>query len=453
MTSFPTRIGRALALISVTAAVLLLPSGAGAAPLTIGIQSDNMLLDDAATRSAELDRLKAAGTKIIRVTLGWHRVAVGPCAAQTLTQLQDPTNACYDWTLYDDLVLQSTRRGIPLIFSVHQIPPYVLNSSNPYFMGSTERAFNTRVVPHWAAFAKAAARRYNSSSVYGNVRRWTVGNEPNSAFFWQPMNANAPKRYARLFRAVAPAIFASNSRAQVAAGPTGPRSTMKPVRWLRIALPAMQRNGSGRFLSAWSHNTYPKGTLSPRTLKTNPPSIDVTNMKDLYKELDAFRATRKKPVWVLEYAYQTNPPDRLFGVGWTNQATYLAEGFDMHNDGRTKIVIWYVSRDPANLVDWQSGLWDKFGRRKPSLAMYMRPVARSAARVRRGERVNVFGMSLARPGRQTLQYSYNGRNWRAVPGQRRSGATVRASIRMTRQLKVRTVDPAGRGPARLIRVG
>ena len=32
-----------------------------------------------------------------------------------------------------------------------------------------------------------------------------------------------------------------------------------------------------------------------------------------------------KRIWITEYGYQTNPPDRLFGVCWRNQARYLTQ--------------------------------------------------------------------------------------------------------------------------------
>lgn len=433
--------------------IAILPASASAAPLTVGVQSDNMLLGDPATREAELDRIAGTGATVVRVTLGWRFVAsnAGACKTASLAELYSQYSACYNWGMYDHLVSEARKRRLLIVFSVFQVPDWVLGKGWA-FVGGPERTFRRVVVPKWAAFAQAAATRYNARSPYGHVRRWTVGNEPNSAYFWQPMNRNAPKRYATLFRAVAPAIRAGNRRAIIAAGPTGPRSTMKPTRWLSIALPAMQRNGSGRWLSAWAHNSYPRGARSPRVLKTNAPSIDVTNMQTLYSMLDRYRATRKKKVWVLEFAYQTNPPDRIFGVSWRNQATYLAEGFDMHNDGRTQMVVWYVLRDPGDPVDWQSGLWDVRGRSKPALAMFQRPVAMNTTRIRRGQTVQLFGMSLLRPGRQTLKYSYTGRRWKTVPRQKRSGATVRATFRPKRSVRVRVVDPRGAGPYRVVRV-
>ena len=32
-----------------------------------------------------------------------------------------------------------------------------------------------------------------------------------------------------------------------------------------------------------------------------------------------------KPLWLTEYGYQTNPPDRLLGVSYALQAKYIGE--------------------------------------------------------------------------------------------------------------------------------
>ena len=34
-----------------------------------------------------------------------------------------------------------------------------------------------------------------------------------------------------------------------------------------------------------------------------------------------------KRIWITEYGYQTNPPDRIFGVSWANQARYLKQAY------------------------------------------------------------------------------------------------------------------------------
>ncbi len=34
-----------------------------------------------------------------------------------------------------------------------------------------------------------------------------------------------------------------------------------------------------------------------------------------------------KRIWITEYGYQTNPPDRVFGVSWANQAKYLTQAY------------------------------------------------------------------------------------------------------------------------------
>ena len=40
---------------------------------------------------------------------------------------------------------------------------------------------------------------------------------------------------------------------------------------------------------------------------------------------DVTRYFGAKPLWLTEYGYQTNPPDRLLGVSYALQAKYLGE--------------------------------------------------------------------------------------------------------------------------------
>ena len=44
-----------------------------------------------------------------------------------------------------------------------------------------------------------------------------------------------------------------------------------------------------------------------------------------------------KRIWITEYGYQTNPPDRIFGVSFVNQARYLTQAYGIakKNPGST----------------------------------------------------------------------------------------------------------------------
>ena len=72
-------------------------------------------------------------------------------------------------------------------------------------------------------------------------------------------------------------------------------------------------------------------------------------------------------IWVTEYGYQTNPPDRLFGVSWAAQDTYLRQAWaKLKKNPRVDMFIWFLLRDESRLDGWQSGLYTASGARKPA---------------------------------------------------------------------------------------
>jgi hypothetical protein len=82
------------------------------------------------------------------------------------------------------------------------------------------------------------------------------------------------------------------------------------------------------------------------------------------------------PVWVTEYGYQTNPPDRLFGVTWGQQARYLTQAVAIaRRDPRIDVLLWFLLEDERDPARWQSGLITASGVHKPSFAAFQRATA------------------------------------------------------------------------------
>jgi hypothetical protein len=76
---------------------------------------------------------------------------------------------------------------------------------------------------------------------------------------------------------------------------------------------------------------------------------------------------RKTRLWITEYGYQTNPPDRLFGVSYRNQARYMQQAIAMaKKTRRIDMFVWFLIRDEPRLSGWQSGVITRRGARKPS---------------------------------------------------------------------------------------
>jgi hypothetical protein len=100
-------------------------------------------------------------------------------------------------------------------------------------------------------------------------------------------------------------------------------------------------------------------------------------------------------IWLTEYAYQTNPPDRLLGVSPALQARYVGEGaYVAYRSARIDMLIHFLVRDEPNLARFQSGLLTLAGKPKPAYAAYQLPLAQIA---RSGSRTALWGQ-LRAPG-------------------------------------------------------
>jgi hypothetical protein len=76
-------------------------------------------------------------------------------------------------------------------------------------------------------------------------------------------------------------------------------------------------------------------------------------------------------LWVTEYGYQTNPPDRIFGVTNRLQALYLQEAYAIvKSHPKIDMFLWFLLQDEPLLGGWQSGLLTQSGQKKPAFPAF-----------------------------------------------------------------------------------
>jgi hypothetical protein len=476
-----------------TAVPLMAPASASA--ILVGAESNGELVNSNVTPAAQaqaLTKMQKQGVQVVRVNWGWNEVAVGNCATQSLAQLEDPSNACYDWTRLDSLISQANARRIQVLISITRVPAWVSGNGDPLWMGASMAQFN-RIKGHYAAFHKAAATRYKVGSPFGTIRYWTIHNEPNSPRLWKPVPNG--QRYAALFAAASKAVHAGNPKAVVAAGPTNPTGNAIPAReapprgvpgirpavfimqfqkWIPKYLPGKQLRAN---LNAWAHNPYPSTTSQPTVVAPGSPStaIGMATIGRLFSTLDRSRSTRGLKVFATEFGWETSG---RFRTTPARQSQFLAESFDWLDSRRRVLIgIQYGLTDPTDPVDWQSGTFYANGRAKPAYAMYQRmisvPKAGLSGRVRRNTTVSIWGRGNVNPATGALAYRILGRKCSArvvrvtdyclVPRQvKRSDRSIRATLRLrvrgTYQFATYSKgNPAlgikdGYGPARTVRV-
>jgi Glycosyl hydrolase catalytic core len=353
------------------AALVCVPTAGAARGMLVGLLDEAALYDDP---QSVFPLLQQARTQVLRVNLYWGgRVGVAASRPASATNPDDPA---YDWELYDRTVNYAAQHRIRVLFSIFGTPRWANR-------GAGLNAPPTRI-SDLQNFAYAAARRYSGSWKASDgrtlpaVRHWLAWNEPNYPIGLKLQYRRVGGRwviqsafdYAKICTAIYNGVHRTLLRdTKVACGATGPRGnnqptssrpTVSPLAFMR----ALKSAGLRKFDAYAHHPYYGRRTEGPTT---RPASTAVTlaNINLLTAELS--RLWGPKRVWITEYGYQTNPPDRALGVSYKQQAAYMKQAFALaRKNPRIDMMLWFLLRDEPSLGGWQSGLMTRTGRKKPA---------------------------------------------------------------------------------------
>lgn len=333
--------------------------------------------------------LHTLGTQVVRVNLYWGgRFGV---ARRPPTNPADPADPAYEWEPYDRTVRYAHAYGMRVLFSIYGTPPWENGGRGLHFPPSSPARLE--------AFAAAAAERYNGAYLGAEglplpaVRHWLAWNEPNNPIFLSPQYRReggrwviqSARAYARICTAVWRGVHAgARAGEQVACGATAPRGnnnprssrpSVSPLAFLR----ALKTAGLARF-DVYAHHAYARAE-APSAKPPGRTAVTLGNVGTLLAELT--RLYGPKRLWITEYGYQTNPPDRAQGVSAALQASYVTEAYGIaRKNPRIDMLVWFLFRDETRLDGWQSGFITAGGKRKPSFLAFQRlrsPAARRAA--------------------------------------------------------------------------
>jgi hypothetical protein len=145
-------------------------------------------------------------------------------------------------------------------------------------------------------------------------------------------------------------------------------------------------------VTGYAHHPYTRGGSRPPLSRPEPHEITIAVASRLERLLDqagrAGRLPRGLPVYYTENGWQTNPPDRIFGVTLAQQATYIDQSdWIAYKDPRVKTVAQYKLIDDVPQGSFQSGLRTIDGTPKPSYDAYRLPLWVSG----RGAQATVYG--------------------------------------------------------------
>jgi hypothetical protein len=242
------------------------------------------------------------------------------------------------------------------------------------------------------------------------VRDWLIWNEPNQRRWLVP--ATPAVYVAKILNPAYAGIHAARPSARVAGGVTAPRGNggPSPVAWIR------GMRAAGARLDVYAHHPYP---LDPRRVTpfaggcSHCETITIAELERLEREVA--RAFPRKRIWLTEFGYQTNPPDRYMGVSPALQALYVGQAaLRAYRSPLVDMLVQYLVQDEPTLGRWQSGLLTTSGQPKPALSAFALPLAQSA---RRGGTATIWGQVRPRAGRQPYRVQVsNGRGWRWLGG-------------------------------------
>jgi hypothetical protein len=406
---------RGVGALFVVAVALLAAAPANASSgATFGIQDDAWLMYGPGTLSERLTTLDNLGVGIVRFTLRFDQIG-----AQRPASPRSPE--AYDWGVYGDVLDALHARGMAALVTLYGSPRWANG-------GRAAAALPTK---GFGDFATAAAVRFPW------VRLWTAWNEPNSRTFSVPVS---PRLYVqRVLNPAYAALHAASAQNRIAGGVTSPRKTptgMSPLAFMQGMRAAHAR------LDAYAQNPYPVERNETPTHTSCSRCGYFTMAKLGTIRADVTRYFGAKPLWLTEYGYQTNPPDRLLGVSYAKQAAYLGEAaMRVYQQSGVTMLIHFLVRDEPTLGGWQSGLFTAGGAAKLAYHAFALPLAEVG---RRGSQVVVWGQ--VRPGSGARTYVLQratGSGWRSLGSARTSSnGTFLRTLALPRGARLRILAPS-----------
>ena len=319
-------------LLVATASAAAAPPAAAAPGVQFGLADDAWLQDGSGTLSSRLASLSALGVQIVRFTLNWNLIARTKPATPA-----SPNDPAYDWSSVDTVLVALRTHGVGVVLQLVGTPGWANGGRGPSDAPTSATTF--------ASFARAAALRYPW------VKRWLIWNEPNQRRWLQP---TSPTVYTtRLLNPAYAAIHRAIPGAQVGGGVTAPRG------------------------STDAHNPDPLDPKLETPLTGACDHCATLTMATLGRlETLVARDFGRARIWLTEYGYQTNPPDRLLGVSQALQARYVGEAaYQAYRTPRVDMLIQYLYRDEPNIARFQSGLVQLNGAHKAAFAAFELPLA------------------------------------------------------------------------------
>lgn len=400
-----------------TIAVLVAQSMGGigtAHPMEVTVQDDALFLHQSpglVMRTAR--RLAALGADRVRLTAGWSALAPHPRARTKPPGFDATEPAQYQegpFRALDTAVKSATAAGMQVQIDLGFWAPRWAVARG---MGRSARQRWRPDAIAFGQFAEAVAKRYDGNYADPTskknkplpaVRMWTPWNEPNHPSFLLPQSERtrsgrwrdvAPHVYRAMHEAAYNSLKRVDQQNQVLIGGLssrgarriGPTRNIPPLRFLRelacvnerlepLGDPAC-RDYHPLQADGFAYHPY-SFEAAPDVPYGGPDTVhlaDLGRLTDLLKQLrDKGRITTQLPLYLTEFGYESNPPDRGRGVPPETQARYMAQAsFLAWRNPDTRMFAQFLFQDIADPRSYQTGLMFPDGRSKPALQAFKLP--------------------------------------------------------------------------------
>jgi hypothetical protein len=202
-------------------------------------------------------------------------------------------------------------------------------------------------------------------------------------------------------------------------------------------------HAAGARLDAYAQNPYPvsRGETPLRDACPRCDYLTLAKLPTIRSSVTRYFGASTQ-LWLTEYGYQTNPPDRLLGVSYAQQAKFVGQSaLQVWRSPGVTVLIQFLVQDEPSLGGWQSGLFTVGGTAKLAHNAFALPLAQMS---RLGSQVVLWGQ--VRPGSGLRAYALQKNvagEWVSIGGTARTDATgtLRRTVTLARGTRVRLWAP------------
>lgn len=385
----------------------------------------------AQTRTAQAAMQSIDGS-VVRVAVYWATVAPGGKTIPAGFRPSDPGDPRYRWSAVDSAVRSAAQRHLRVILEFLDAPVWAQGRGpvKPYVSPGAWDPNPTE----FAAFMHAAAVRYGGSypdplktgAKLPRVKDWEPWNEPNiPGYFSAPHPVSAYRTLLDTAYGALKAVHSDNVVVLGGLAPVSPVPGSIPPLDFGAELLCLHRVGSGfqATRSCRQRADFDVFAMHPYSLAATPTKHaykpgdvlvgDMSKVGALVRAADRLHTAAPRighQIWVTEFAWLTNPPDRQIGDDDPTAARYVAYSmYEMWNSG-VSLVIWQTVLDEPVSDFLGAGLYWNSGRPKLTLRAFAFPVVAS---VNAGHGFVWGRVPISRRVRVMVQRAV-GRRWRTV---------------------------------------